>query len=178
MVSCRDCDPQGFTLVEVLVAVVVLVLLASGVGALTTLAARGIIRARLATVAVLLAHDRLEQLRALPWGLGSAAAPVDSVDLVTDLSGPDPGPGGSGLSPSPAGVLDGNTPGFVDYLDHTGRWLASGPSPPAAARFIRRWAVDRPPAFPNLVVLRVRVIDTHHELLVVDLATMKARTTG
>ena len=32
---------------------------------------------------------------------------------------------------------------YADYLDARGRWLDAGPSPPADARFVRRWWLAR-----------------------------------
>jgi prepilin-type N-terminal cleavage/methylation domain-containing protein len=170
-------NESGFTLVEVLVSVLVLALFASGITSLVGAAARAIVRARIETTAVLLAHRRLEQLRSLPWGWGSAHLPSAGIDRVTDLSGADPGPGGAGLSGSPAGALDSDTVGFVDYLDHSGRWLSRvGPS--AGTRFIRRWSVEHVAGWPDVLLLRVRVVDLRADVPDVVFSLVRTRTAG
>jgi prepilin-type N-terminal cleavage/methylation domain-containing protein len=169
---------DGFTLIELLVAMLVLALLCGGVAALLGQAGRMIARSRAETTAVLLAHNRLEQLRTLAWGFGSALMPASGTDLVTDLSTPVPSIGGNGLGGAPPGALDTDVAGFVDYHDQAGRWLGRGPGTPAGTRFVRRWSVAPVAAFPDLVVLQVRVIDRRTEVADVLLATVKARTAG
>jgi prepilin-type N-terminal cleavage/methylation domain-containing protein len=169
---------EGFTLTEVLVAVLVLSVLASSVGALLGISAQTLRRTRLETTATLLAHGRLEQLRSLPWGFGSAHAPVPGEDVVSDLSGSEPDVGGGGLEPSPAQTLLTDTPGFADHLDAEGRWVARGPTPPARARFTRRWSISRIAGFPDLLLLRVRVVDRRLQVGEVQMWTVRTRTAG
>jgi prepilin-type N-terminal cleavage/methylation domain-containing protein len=171
--NCHRND--GFTLVEVLVALAVLAMLAAGMASLLGHAARRVVRARLETTAVLLADARLEQLRSLAWGFGSSYAPVRATDVSTDLTAAEPTTGGSGLTPSPGGVLDTDTTGFVDYLDSHGRWVAGGSGPPPACRFIRRWSVHLAAGSSDAVVLTVRVLDRRGEIEDVVLATLRAR---
>jgi type II secretory pathway component PulJ len=168
---------SGFTLVETLISLLVLTLLAVSVAAVVASASRSVSRSRSDITAVLLAQRRLEQLRRLPWGFGSAHRPSAGVDLTTDLSGEEPRPGGTGLGGSSSMVLSTDTAGSVDYLDASGRWMASA-APPAGFRFTRRWSVDHIAGWPDIVVLRVRVIDRLSEVNDVVLATVKARTAG
>lgn len=112
------------------------------------------------TSTALLATQKMEQLKALAWGFDQTAEnmglPVS--DTQTDLSQPDPTGGGQGLNPSPAGTLDGNVAGYVDYLDADGVWVGNGGNPPATAYYIRRWAVTPLPTNPNnTLVLQVHV---------------------
>jgi prepilin-type N-terminal cleavage/methylation domain-containing protein len=176
--SGRAHDADGFSLIELLIAMLLLALLSGGVAALLGLAGRMIVRSRVETTATLLAHSRLEQLRSLPWGFGSAQAPAPGIDLTTDLSGPVPAAGGSGLGVAPPGALDADSVGFVDYHDPSGRWLGRGPTPPAGTRFVRRWSVESVAVLPDLIVLRVRVLDRRAEIADVILATVKTRTAG
>ena len=169
---------DGFTLIELLIAVLVLALLSTGVASLLGLAARMLVRSRVETTAALLAHGRLEQLRSLGWGFGSAHMPAPGVDLETDLSTWEPAAGGTGLGGAPPGALDADRAGFVDYHDQSGRWLGRGTTPPAGTRFVRRWSVESASGFPDLVVLRVRVLDRRGEIADVFLSTVKARTAG
>jgi len=171
-------EDDGFTLTEVLVSVLILGVLASGVATLLGSSAQRLRQTRLETTATLLAHSRLEQLRSLPWGFGSAHAPVPGEDLVSDLSGEEPAAGGIGLGTAPSQALDADTVGFADYLDVAGRWLAGGTTPPADARFVRRWRVSRIAGFPDLLLLQVRVVDRRREVRDVDLWTARARTAG
>lgn len=173
----RPVENDGFTLVEVLVAMVVLALLASGVASLLGMAARALAQSRTETTAVLLAHRRVEQLRSLAWGFGSAYMPAAGADSLTDLSGPEPDSGGIGLAGSPSNALDADTRGFVDYLDRSGRWLART-GPPIGTRFIRRWSVDPVAGWPDIVMLRVRVIDRFGDVRDVMFSTLRARTAG
>lgn len=120
--------------------------------------------ARSSTFTVILAEQKMEQLRALAWGFDTVGLPVS--DETTDttnvgsLAGcATSGSGhGSGLSPSPAGTLAANTDGWVDYLDTKGCVLGGGGTAPAATRYIRRWSVEPLPTNPNnTLILQVLV---------------------
>ena len=135
---------HGFTLVEVLVALGLFVVIATGVAQLAAAATRGMRSARDQTMTVMLAAAKMDQLRALEWTY-EPSLPGDPLvarsDSTTDLTEPNLESGGAGLRPSPAGSLAANLASFVDYLDDRGRWVGSGASPPPEAVFIRRWAV-------------------------------------
>jgi prepilin-type N-terminal cleavage/methylation domain-containing protein len=154
---------QGFTLVEVLVAMVIVTCGALGVAELVTVAVRAAQAAKSLTSCTTLAVQKMEQLRALTWSFadGDVDSPPVS-DFATDLSYEPPTRGGRGLSASPAGTLERNIPGYVDFLDAEGRWVGTGATPPAAAMFIRRWSVEPLPAAPDdtlmLHVLVTRVM--------------------
>jgi len=139
----------GFSLIEVLVAMVVMVPGVVGAAGLVGLAARAARDARTETVAVALASQKLEQLRTLEWNADDAGGGPAESDVTTDTTHDPPGPAGWGLSPSPAGSLDRNVAGFVDFLDAGGRWVGTGTVPPPRATFIRRWAVTPLPAGLN-----------------------------
>lgn len=176
--SISSSADAGSTLAELLVAVLLLVLLASGLATLLGTATRTLFRSRVEAAAILAAQSRLEELRALAWGYGSAYDPASGVDTTTSLAGRQPGSGGNGLRQSPPGALVVDTIGYVDYLDHAGDWLAGGTTPPPGARFIRRWRVSHAGAFPGLLILQVRVIDRRRDLADVSFATMRTRTAG
>jgi prepilin-type N-terminal cleavage/methylation domain-containing protein len=125
---------RGFSLVETLVATVVL---AVGVGTLAQLAfaaTRAIEHARGASFATILAQEKLEDLRSR---------------LSIDEVGP---------TISPSGVLDSNTSGFCDFLDRFGRVLGTGPIAPPNTRFVRRWSLGPAARVSDLVVIQVRVL--------------------
>jgi hypothetical protein len=115
-----------------------------------------------------LAQERLEQLASLTWhvrGDGSAVS-----DTTTNLAEQPATTLGHGLSPSPAGTLDRNVPGYVDYLDEDGQWVGTGMRPPGRAVFVRRWAVLPYASDPaDTLVLQVRVL---------PMAVESARTTS
>jgi hypothetical protein len=68
------------------------------------------------------------------------------------------GEGGIRLAHSPPGVLGRNTPGYVDYLDGSGRFLGTGVVPPANTAFVRRWSVEALSSHPDMLALQVLVI--------------------
>jgi type II secretory pathway pseudopilin PulG len=149
---------DGFTLVEVLIAALLVTTVVVNVAALGAIAVRTTTTARRQTSTSLLATQKMEQLLALTWGSAGAAPAVPVSDLTSDLSRDPPSNAGSGLSPSPAGALDHNLSGYVDYLDEAGVWVGTGPEPPPRSVFVRRWSIDPIPMDPdNLLVLQVFV---------------------
>ena len=137
---------DGFSLIEVLVAMIVVVPAVIGSAVMVTLAACAIRDARLESTAIVLASQKLEQLRALEWNTDDVNGGSASSDTTTDLTRDPPVSGGLGLTPSPTGALGTNVPGFVDFLDVGGQWVGTGAMPPPRATFIRRWAVTPLPA--------------------------------
>jgi len=132
---------------------------------LFALSTRSNIGSRSTTYTTILAQQKLEQLRGLAWGFDTLGLPVS--DLSTDLTAvaqqsgcPTPAGGGlgAGLSPSPAGTLISNTPGYVDYLDANGCVLGGGGNAPTNTAYIRRWSVEPLPTNPNnTLILQVLV---------------------
>ena len=137
---------EGFSLIEVLVAMMVTVPAVVGAAGMVVVAACAVRDARLESMAVVLASQKLEQLRVLEWNADDANGGSPSSDTTTDLTSDPPVPGGLGLTPSPVGTLSGNVPGFVDFLDVGGHRVGTGPLAPPGATFIRRWAVTPLPA--------------------------------
>ena len=155
MCSSRARLPEaGFTLIEVLVALSLLVVMSLGVVWLFTVAIDGGRVARDRTIELALAVGKMEQLRSLEWRfeLDASGLPLPRTDVVTDVSADPMSPGGAGLSESPAGTLDRDTPPYVDYFDGRGRWVGGGGSPPASAAYVRRWSIHRLPADPARVI--------------------------
>lgn len=174
----RQPTDSGFSLLEILMAMSVLMIVSAGLAALTTTATRATMAARTETTAVLVAVSRLEQLRALAWGYGSAYAPAPREDDDTDLSGPEPSSGGVGLRVAPASALDADMPGYVDYLDGSGRWIGTDGSAAQTARFVRRWSVRPISVGPDALLLQVKVSDRLHVVGDVHVYTIKTRTAG
>ena len=109
-------------------------------------------QARSSTITMVLAEQKIEQLRALQYTFDRTGLPVQ--DTETDLAVyPPAATGGKGLSPHTDNTLQANTDGYVDYLDHYGRTLGGGTVIPGNTAFIRRWSVEPLPTNPNNVVI-------------------------
>ena len=124
---------RGFTLVEVLTALAILVIAALATVQVLVVATAAMHDARVHTSTAILAAQRMEQLLALDWGAAE-------------------------LSLSPSNTLEANVGGYVDYLDGASTTLGTSVTPPAGAAFVRRWAVDPyPESGGETIVIRVLV---------------------
>jgi hypothetical protein len=112
---------------------------ALGVAELSGVAARSGEAARVQTSATLMASQKMEQLQSMTWRFDGLGLPES--DTTTDVSRDPAASGSTGLGPSPAGALDANLPGYVDFLDRAGRWVGTGAVAPAGAAYVRRWSV-------------------------------------
>lgn len=149
---------RGFTLVEVMVAVVLLMIVALGAAQLFAIATTANFRAKSQTSTTILAIQKMEQLRGLTWGFDADGLPMS--DTTTDLTRPGPTGGGNGLNPSPADSLTRNAPGYFDFLDIHGAWIdpSDGDSLDRMV-YTRRWSIQPLPTNPNnTLVFQVRVI--------------------
>jgi hypothetical protein len=80
----------------------------------------------------------------MTWAVRSVGgAAVLASDLTTNVSRSPATTDGAGTQASPDGSLAASHATYSDYLDARGRWLDAGPSPPANARFVRRWWLAR-----------------------------------
>jgi hypothetical protein len=125
---------SGFSLVETMVALCLLLVVTAGVLPLAVLSLRisenhGHLLARTTEYA----EDKIEQLLSLSYG-----------DVATDTRVfPSVAPGGSGLTPG--GSVDTSAPvdGYVDYLTMEGALIPSvGGAPPAGWYYQRVWLVE------------------------------------
>lgn len=149
---------RGFSLVEVLFALVVLSVAVSGLAHLFTVAAYTNTRARATTYAAVLAQQKMEQLRGLAYGFDPGGGAVTDVDSDITVQPELPG-GGAGLQSSPPGVLTADTAGYVDYVDGKGASLGGVAAvPPPGTAYIRRWSVQALPSSANAIVLQVLVM--------------------
>ncbi|MGH9161873.1 MAG: type IV pilus modification PilV family protein [Vicinamibacteraceae bacterium] len=137
------CAAHGFTLVECVTALAIIVVLAVGGATLVDRAVHAGRQAHVRTVAIALAAAKMEELRALTWRFDREAdgSDVRVSDFVSDLTQAPPVAGGPGLRASPADATVRNAPGYVDCIDALGRAVGTGTSPPPTARYVRRWAV-------------------------------------
>ena len=142
----------GFSIVEVLVATGLLATALIALAQLFAISTKTNAAARNSTITMMLAEQKIEQLRALQYTFDRAGLPVQ--DTLTDLAVYPPlATGGKGLSPHTSNTLQANTDGYVDYLDSYGRTLGGGTVIPDNTAFIRRWSVEPLPTNPNNVVI-------------------------
>ncbi len=114
-------------LVEVVIAVGLLVTLATGVVHLFAMSARSVVRARHRTSALILAADKIEQLRAGVQTPGTAAGPLETRGEQTE------------------------------YLDIDGRLQGRGRTPPSGSMYARVWSVGALPGSNDVLVVWVAV---------------------
>lgn len=142
----------GFSIIEVLVATGLLASALVALAQLFAIATSTNAAARTSTLTMMLAEQKIEQLRALQYTFDRAGLPVQ--DTATDLAVyPPTANGGKGLSPHTENTLQANTDGYVDYLDPYGRTLGGGTVIPNGTAFIRRWSVEPLPTNPNNVII-------------------------
>lgn len=136
----KGAGEAGATLIEALVATLVLTTGLLTVAQLIAIANATNAAARGTTAASILAAQKLEQLQALAWAVDDAGLAVSDVTTDTTVS-PEAAGGGTGLQVSPASSLQRNTPGFVDHVDASGTVVGRTADPPRAAVFTRRWSI-------------------------------------
>jgi hypothetical protein len=154
----RISSSRGAALAEALVAALVLTTGLLTMARLVSVSTRSQTSSRHTTVATILAAQKLEQLRALAWTRDVSGQPQSDRDTDTTVL-PHAPTGGSGLSASPGGVLDRNTPGYVDHLDAVGAVVGQGAQAPPDAVYTRRWSIDALPGTPDQS-LRIEVFVT------------------
>ena len=153
---------SGFSLIEAMVATTILAVALVSLANLLVYATRTTMASRDTTRAVILAEQKMEQLKALAWstkddgGLVSDASNVAAASVSGECGAVGTG-AAAGLTPSPAGALAINTDGYVDYVDAHGCALGGGQVPPAGTTSIRRWAIAPMDASPDILVLQVVV---------------------
>lgn len=147
---------KGFTLVEVLVAMALVAISALGLAELISISVRVTQESRIDTVTTLAAAAKMAQLRSMTWAYAPAGTGALVSDVSTDVSVDPPSAGGAGLSWSPAGSLQSNVEGYVDYVDATGAYAGRGAEPPPGAVYLRRWSIQPMPSDPaHSLVLQV-----------------------
>jgi type II secretory pathway pseudopilin PulG len=147
---------SGFSLVETLVATAILVTSLVSLAELFVIATRSNAVAKNGGMTMILAQQKMEQLRGLTWGFDSIGLPLS--DTTTDTAQAPESAGGTGLLPSPANSLWSNTDGYVDYVSATGQSLGGGTTVPSGTAYIRRWSIDPLPTNPNnTLILQVLV---------------------
>jgi type IV pilus modification protein PilV len=152
-------DARGFSLIEVLVATLILMFGVLSVAQLFTLAIRSNMSSKYTSFTSVLAEQKMEQLRSLTYGFDSLGLPLTDTTTNTAVSPQQP-TGGAGLSPSPADALKKNSVGYCDFLDRAGNLLdANGATvAPNNTVYVRRWSIQPLPTNPNnTIVIQVLV---------------------
>ena len=168
-------QPTGFSLVEVLVATTILASALVSLAQLFIVSTTNNARARTATFSVILAEQKMEQLRSLAWGFDRMGLALTDGSTNT-AAAVQMQTGGTGLRPSPDGTLTQNTDGYVDYVDRFGNILGGGATPPAGTAYVRRWSI-RPSIASSVdtITLRVVVTQSGHRSAEARLASVRTR---
>ncbi len=143
MSSATGSTPRaGFTLLEVMVALLLLTGAFLAVAQILVVAGRASDRSRATALGAVLAAQKMEQLRALSWAFDIDGTMLDGVSL------------------SPPGALSVDAAGFADSFDDMGAPVGGGPPPPDRAAFVRRWSVEPGAGMapPEALILRVVVL--------------------
>src|SRR5688572_30229212 len=119
----RRTGESGFSLIETMIATMLLATALVSTAQLMVVAIRGNSAAQRSTFTTALAQDKIEQLRGLTWGYDEVQRPTH--DYTTNLGVNPPTDDGVGLTPSPANALSANTTGYVDYVTRDGTVLGS-----------------------------------------------------
>ena len=155
---------SGFSLVEVVISMGLLMTVSLGVAQLFAISTQANRVARSQTSTTAMAEQKMEQIRSLTWGFDLEEQGLPVTDTTSNLATYPLGDDGPGLNPSPAGTLYQNTEFYVDYLDATAAWVGTGATPPANAAFVRRWAITPLPTNPNnTIVIQVLVSPISNE---------------
>jgi prepilin-type N-terminal cleavage/methylation domain-containing protein len=133
----RTSSARGFSLVEVLIASMLLATAVAGLVQLMIVGMRQGDFVRDETLAQALAQSRLDMLRAAVWSYDALGARISA----------------AALAESPPGALVADQPGYVDLIDGFGR-VAGDIS---AAVYTRRWSVAATGGDVDSLVLRVCV---------------------
>lgn len=167
----------GFTLLEVIGALLLVAIVTAGAAAVVTTSAASIRAARLETVSVLAASEKVAQMLSLAWSRDPRQPLLGSADLTTDVSAVPWSGGGSGLSISATDSLAASVDGSVDYLDARGTWIGRGVSPPPGATFVRRWRVSGVPG-ASVDAIAIQVFVTLAAAPATPVAAARARRPG
>ena len=173
-------DVAGIALIEALVAIALLASALIALAGLLATAATATHRAHVVSTTAILASRKMEQLRSLAWSAdatGTATSDVRTDTAAVDVSTTCRAVGasvGTGLSVSPAGALDADTPGYVDYVDGLGCGLGGGDHPPPGTVYVRRWSVTPLPASPEMAVV-LQVVVSRYDPATANVPSLRGR---
>lgn len=170
----------GIALIEALVAIALLASAVIALAGLLATAASATHRAHVVSTTAILASHKMEQLRSLAWSVDATGAATS--DVRTDTAALDASTTcravatsvGTGLSGSPAGALDADTAGYVDYVDGLGCGLGGGDYPPPGSVYVRRWSVTPLPASPDMALV-LQVVVARYDSATADGRSLRSR---
>jgi type II secretory pathway pseudopilin PulG len=139
---------SGFSLVETMISTMILATALVALAQLFAVSGKSNSGAKNSTFAMVLAQQKMEQLRGLTWGYDNIGLPISDTQTNTTVS-PETPTGGRGLTPSQGNTLKTSTDGYVDFLDAHGNLLGGGTQPPVGTTYIRRWLIEPLPTNPN-----------------------------
>jgi len=176
MRRCPTPHQNGFTLIETLVALALIVIAVAALAQLFLQSTSLMLDARRAPVALAAAQSKIEQLRALPFTFDAIGAAVTDASSDTSLDPPFP-TGGTGLQPSPSDSLERDVDGFIDHLDAYGRSLGGGIAIRPGALYTRRWSIVLAGGDADLLAIRSCVwkVAARHGPAAACVATVRGR---
>jgi prepilin-type N-terminal cleavage/methylation domain-containing protein len=137
---------QGMTVVEVMVAVMILAVALAALSAAIPIAAYGIQEGNQLSTAVFLANQRLEQVRNAQWTLGSACPPVATSIDTLGVSSSNAAPHSGGVTTFPdENPLPAPYAGYsrqVRITENTGPSCTGGPPPDTPSPGLRQVTVS------------------------------------
>ena len=134
----RVAAARGFSLVEALVASLLVVVAVSVLAHLLAAGARRTFDDRRTAAAATLAHARLEELRSAPWRFAADGSRISDASLAL----------------APPETLTTDRPGYFDALDRDGSPVTGDETP----HFVRRWSIGLVDAVdPDTLLLKVCV---------------------
>lgn len=140
MPAARHATDAGFSLVEALVASLLVASAIVGLAHLIAIGAEQSLGSRRAASALSIAQSKLEQLRQSQFVYGMDGSRVSSVALAI----------------SPMAALQEDTPGYADYIDAFGEVVSVDGA--IAPDYVRRWAISAlEPSDVDTLVLHVCV---------------------
>jgi len=152
-----DHRSRGFSLIEALVASLLVAIAVVGLAHLVTVGVAQAFMTRQSATALTLAQAKLEQLRGLEWRFDVKGARVGSAQLET----------------SPPSALLEDHDGYVEALDRFGTLSPPGETP----HFRRRWAIAPLTApDPDTLRLQVCVYSTGRPGAAADICVWTVRT--
>jgi prepilin-type N-terminal cleavage/methylation domain-containing protein len=163
---------RGFTLIEVLFAMMVTTIALVAIAQLAVIATRANRGAISSSMMVVLAAQKLEQLRSLSWTFDTAGQVLS--DTTTDTTSAGVTGAGTGLTLS-GNTLAANSEGFCDFLDDRGRSRGGGTTLPNGTAFVRRWSIDALPFSNDTILIQVVVMRPGEPGASVRLASIRTR---
>jgi len=139
----RRSKQAGVTLIEVMIAVLILTIVSAGLlGVFSIAVSQNKSQGEYATRVTEYAQDKMEQLLALQFA-DTASNTTVWPTATTGGTGLSPGGAVPSTNPAPSGWFTSSSvvAGYVDYLDVNGNLLGGGATAPVGSFYIRVWQI-------------------------------------